>query len=67
MDKLKQIIREWELKGKCVQVKDKPKCVNPLTMVIQSNPVTGGVKYRLVIDKSLSRHINKYMIVPHTK
>ena len=65
MDKLKQIIREWELEGKCVQVKDKPKCVNPLTMVIQSNPVTGEVKYRPVID--MSRNVNKYMIVPHTK
>ena len=46
-------------------MKDKPKWVNPLTMVIQSNPVTGKVKYRLVID--MSRHINKYKIVPHSK
>ena len=65
MDKLKQIIGEWELEGKCVQVKDKPRCVNPLTMVIQSNPVRGEIKYRPVID--MSRHFNKYMIVPHTK
>ena len=64
-DKLKQIIVEWELKGKCKQVQYFPKCVNQLTMVIQSNPVTGEIKYRPVID--MSRHVNKYMITPHTK
>ena len=64
MDKLKSIIGEWELDGKCLKVSVKPRCVNPLTMVLQSNPVTGEVKYRPVID--MSRHVNNYMIVPHT-
>ena len=64
MDKLKSIIREWELDGKCLKVSVKPRCVNPLTMVLQTNPVTGEVKYRPVID--MSRHVNNYMIVPHT-
>ena len=54
MDKLKSIIREWELDGKCLKVSVKPRCVNPLTMVLQSNPVTGELKYRPVID--MSRH-----------
>ena len=35
LDKLKSIIREWELDGKCLKVSVKPRCVNPLTMVIQ--------------------------------
>ena len=65
LDKLKSFIGEWELDVKCLKVSVKPRCVNPLTMVIQSNPVTGEVKYRPVID--MSRHINNYMIVPHTK
>ena len=58
MDKLKSIIREWELAGKCLKVPVKPRCVNLLTMLIQSNPVTGEV---------MSWHVNIYMIVPHTK
>ena len=34
-------------------------------MVVQTNPVTQEIKYRPVID--MSRHVNKYMIVPSCK
>ena len=51
--------------GKCKRVRYILKCVNLLTMVIQSNPVTREIKYRPVVD--MSRHVNKYMITSHTK
>ena len=65
MDKLKVIISEWEREEKCKKVCEKPRCVNPLTVVVQSNPVTGEIKFRPVID--MSRHVNRYMVVPHTR
>ena len=33
--------------------------------MVQSNPVTGEIKFRPVID--MSRHVNRYMVVPHTR
>ena len=65
MRKFKSVISEWESKDICEKVYFKPKCVNPLTMVVQTNPVTQEIKYRPVID--MSRPVNKYMIVPSCK
>ena len=65
MVELRKIIKDWELQDICQKVSFQPKCVNPLTMVVQTNQVTQEKKYRSVID--MSRHLNNFMIVPHTK
>ena len=45
-------------------VKEKPFCVNPLGLVskLQEN---GQIKHRLVLD--VSRHVNKYIELPHVR
>ena len=65
MVELRKIIKDWELQDICQKVSFQPKCVNPLTMVVQTNQVTQEKKYRPVID--MSRHLNNFRIVPHTK
>ena len=53
---VREKIKDWESKGRLHKVKDKPACVNPLSVAMKYDPEKGETKRRLVLD--CSRYVN---------
>ena len=52
-------ILEWETAGFCIRTKEKPYCVNPITVAEKIDPRTNKLKLRPCLD--FSRHVNHYI------
>lgn len=64
MQIVKGIIADMIAKNIVYVVKKKPTCVNPLGLVSKSQD-DGTIKHRLVLD--VSRHVNRFIDVPHVR
>jgi hypothetical protein len=62
-DTIDEKLKGWLQGGYVVEVSDKPFCCNPLSVVVKTDPDSGQVKKRLVLD--MSRHVND-RLAPHS-
>ena len=52
-------IKKWEESGYVVRVKEKPKCISPLSVAEKFDWINQSWKKRVCLD--LSRHVNKFI------